>query len=590
MLRLKLAKIREEQMKEVGKIEPQTLGRPLAKVVSVHSRSVHFLTTKKEDLERKVQRKIDLDELEAPDLDDEQKEMRWKYVYSCLMNNWNLQHWNSYERGGYSPTYQSMKDTMPGIEILDEEADMKDMLQRRQQNKKQPAGATKLEAEMLAIARKGMESDEATFSVEQPLEAQSHLWSDKYRPRKPTYLNRVQTGFDWNKYNQTHYDMDNPPPKIVQGYKFNIFYPDLLDPTITPSFTVTPCDDPDFAVLRFKAGPPYEDIAFKCVNREWEMSLKDSVVRLLFTVNDTGFILMSAAIFLVDSIITFLIIQKVPYTEIDWSTYMQQVECYTVKNIRNYSEIGGDTGPVVYPAGHLWTYSVLHALTNAGKNIRAAQYIFMGLYLLNLLAVLRLYYKSNKVFLSPRLHLALLSFHLVVLMVFGYRMWFRSHGGIRALAMDVYHGVLTKVGVGDLYNCMVFRRLLRCLPCASSSAVRFIAAEASSATAEAPAKHVVFDRQLKRKQRDWAVRQPNFEDAQYLKEEIGWRVADRVFDLTKFNPLALDIGCGVGHIAPHMIKENVGTLIQCDMSEEMVNKSNGANDSEVLPVFRDSEA
>ncbi|KAK6022066.1 hypothetical protein OSTOST_12251, partial [Ostertagia ostertagi] len=80
----------------------------------------------------------------------------------------------------------------------------------------------------------------------------SHLWSDKYRPRKPTYLNRVQTGFDWNKYNQTHYDMDNPPPKIVQGYKFNIFYPDLLDPTITPSFTVTPCDDPDFAVLRFK--------------------------------------------------------------------------------------------------------------------------------------------------------------------------------------------------------------------------------------------------------------------------------------------------------------------------------------------------
>ena len=29
-------------------------------------------------------------------------------------------------------------------------------------------------------------------------------------------------GFEWNKYNQTHYDMDNPPPKIVQGYKFNV--------------------------------------------------------------------------------------------------------------------------------------------------------------------------------------------------------------------------------------------------------------------------------------------------------------------------------------------------------------------------------
>ena len=29
-------------------------------------------------------------------------------------------------------------------------------------------------------------------------------------------------GYEWNKYNQTHYDSDNPPPKIVQGYKFNV--------------------------------------------------------------------------------------------------------------------------------------------------------------------------------------------------------------------------------------------------------------------------------------------------------------------------------------------------------------------------------
>ena len=29
-------------------------------------------------------------------------------------------------------------------------------------------------------------------------------------------------GFEWNKYNQTHYDVDNPPPKVVQGYKFNV--------------------------------------------------------------------------------------------------------------------------------------------------------------------------------------------------------------------------------------------------------------------------------------------------------------------------------------------------------------------------------
>ena len=36
-------------------------------------------------------------------------------------------------------------------------------------------------------------------------------------------------GYEWNKYNQTHYDTDNPPPKVVQGYKFNILYHDLID-------------------------------------------------------------------------------------------------------------------------------------------------------------------------------------------------------------------------------------------------------------------------------------------------------------------------------------------------------------------------
>ncbi|KJH52062.1 ALG3 protein [Dictyocaulus viviparus] len=84
-------------------------------------------------------------------------------------------------------------------------------------------------------------------------------------------------------------------------------------------------------------------------------------------------------------------------TEIDWSTYMQQVECYTKQNIRNYSKIEGDTGPVVYPAGHLMIYNIFYSLTNEGKDIRTAQYIFMCLYLVNLLAVFRLYYKSGNI-------------------------------------------------------------------------------------------------------------------------------------------------------------------------------------------------
>lgn len=125
-------------------------------------------------------------------------------------------------------------------------------------------------------AKKGMDSGEARFSFEIPLEQKVAWWHDKYRPRKPKYFNRVHTGYEWNKYNQTHYDHDNPPPKMVQGYKFNIFYPDLIERNVSPSYLLLP--DPsgakDTCLIRFRAGPPYEDIAFKIVNREWENSHK----------------------------------------------------------------------------------------------------------------------------------------------------------------------------------------------------------------------------------------------------------------------------------------------------------------------------
>jgi len=101
------------------------------------------------------------------------------------------------------------------------------------------------------------------------------LWRDKYKPRKPRFFNRVFTGYEWNGYNRTHYDHDNPPPKMVQGYKFNIFYPDLLDKTKPPEFKVTPIpEEPGFGVLTFHAGAPYEDIGFKVVDRPWEHGRK----------------------------------------------------------------------------------------------------------------------------------------------------------------------------------------------------------------------------------------------------------------------------------------------------------------------------
>ena len=117
---------------------------------------------------------------------------------------------------------------------------------------------------------------EALFSEEVDVKHKWYAYYDKYRPRKPKYFNRVHTGYQWNKYNSTHYDYDNPPPKVVMGYKFNIFYPDLVDPgRQQPTYFVEATEkgwDDDVCLIRFHAGPPYEDIAFKIVNKKWEYS------------------------------------------------------------------------------------------------------------------------------------------------------------------------------------------------------------------------------------------------------------------------------------------------------------------------------
>lgn len=187
-----------------------------------------------------------------------------------------------YTLGNYSPKYVAVSSVEAGIKLLAEAEDEGRLERMRQkvmgaadEEEEAVRPPTALEVRMRKEAQKGMDENEVQFSVETNLDTEVYLWSDKYRPRKPRYFNRVHTGFEWNKYNQTHYDMDNPPPKIVQGYKFNIFYPDLIDKNRTPQYTLTACsDNKDFGTLRFSAGPPYEDIAFKIVNREWEYSYK----------------------------------------------------------------------------------------------------------------------------------------------------------------------------------------------------------------------------------------------------------------------------------------------------------------------------
>ncbi|KAF2439953.1 hypothetical protein P171DRAFT_489735 [Karstenula rhodostoma CBS 690.94] len=135
------------------------------------------------------------------------------------------------------------------------------------------------------VAR-GVEEGEEIFAGEEEITLAQPQWASQYKPRKPRYFNRVQMGYEWNKYNQTHYDHDNPPPKVVQGYKFNIFYPDLIDKARAPTYKIerengrkrgqsfAAAGEDDTCLIRFIAGPPYEDIAFRIVDKEWDYSAK----------------------------------------------------------------------------------------------------------------------------------------------------------------------------------------------------------------------------------------------------------------------------------------------------------------------------
>ncbi|KAJ5690258.1 hypothetical protein N7462_004650 [Penicillium macrosclerotiorum] len=113
---------------------------------------------------------------------------------------------------------------------------------------------------------------------------------------------------------------------------------------------------------------------------------------------------------LADAFLCALVIWKISYTEIDWTTYMQQISLY-ISGERDYTSIKGSTGPLVYPAAHVHIYTVLYNLTDEGRDILLGQIIFAGLYLATLIVVMACYrqvqappYLFPLLVLSKRLH------------------------------------------------------------------------------------------------------------------------------------------------------------------------------------------
>lgn len=137
-----------------------------------------------------------------------------------------------------------------------------------------------------------------------------------------------------------------------------------------------------------------------------------STIRKLFhnlaqpTYDVPYFILLMTA----EACLTTLIVARVPYTEIDWVAYMQEVTTYQ-EGERDYVNIRGGTGPLVYPAGFLYLYSWIKSFAVGGGTgsetlgedplgldwstskgaIQRVQWLFVVVYLLNSLVVMALY-------------------------------------------------------------------------------------------------------------------------------------------------------------------------------------------------------
>lgn len=89
---------------------------------------------------------------------------------------------------------------------------------------------------------------------------------------------------------------------------------------------------------------------------------------------------------------------------------MQQISMYEAGE-RDYTAIKGDTGPLVYPAAHVYIYSFLYGLTSQGQDIALGQIIFAGIYIATLVVVMSCYIKAGAppyllplLVLSKRLH------------------------------------------------------------------------------------------------------------------------------------------------------------------------------------------
>lgn len=136
--------------------------------------------------------------------------------------------------------------------------------------------------------------------------------------------------------------------------------------------------------------------------------IKSAIHGLVFNPSFNAFVL--PALFLLESLALKVIIARIPYTEIDYTAYMEQIAIINSGEL-DYENIAGGTGPLVYPAGHVSVYKFMNWVTRGVENVSGGQQLFSWIYLLTLALVLVIYsslslppWVAMLLVLSKRLH------------------------------------------------------------------------------------------------------------------------------------------------------------------------------------------
>lgn len=83
----------------------------------------------------------------------------------------------------------------------------------------------------------------------------------------------------------------------------------------------------------------------------------------------------------------------------------------------------------------------------------------------------------------------------------------------------------------------------------------------------------VFNRAVKILQRERAILDPDSKVYDYLKEEVGNRLFDNVYDIKREFNRVVEFGCGRGYFSRNFTPNTAGEVIMCDSSSRVLEHS-----------------